>query len=275
MRLRAFLLLLCLSSNLCFAGLFDDAHAREQIETMKARIDFIENTLSGQALIELHTQSETIRIELGKLRGQLEELQEENRALRQQQKDFYLDLDSRLRALETGTPGSPLQNPGNRISDTAPPTGSTDLDRPVTTAPNTLSERSGSRLQPSDAVQRSRYDTAYDLFKDGSYDAAIAEFESFIKQYPQSQLAPAAAYWIGNSYYAQRDFDESIATQQWLIETYPASSKIPDALLNMASSQAEKGQRAIAQKTLKDLISRYPDSGAALKAKARYESIKK
>ena len=270
MRLRAFLPLLCLGSNLCFAGLFDDAYAREQIETMKARIDNIENTLSGQALIELHTQGETIRIELGKLRGQLEELQEENRTLRQQQKDFYLDLDSRLRALETG---APLQNPGNRINDIAPPTGSANHDRQAA-APGTISEHNGSRLQPPDAVQRSRYDTAYNLFKDGNYVAAIAEFESFTRHYPQSELAPAAAYWIGNSHYAQRDFDASIAAQQWLIETYPASPKVPDALLNMASSQTEKGQGAAAQKTLQDLISRYPDSGAALKAKARYGSIK-
>ena len=274
MRLRAFLPLLCLGSNLCFAGLFDDAYAREQVEAMKVRIDHIENTLSGRALIELHTQGETIRIELGKLRGQLEELQEENRTLRQQQRDFYLDLDSRVRALETGTSEAPLQNSGNKISKVVPPAGSTNHDRPVA-ALDTLSERSGSRLQPPDVVQRSRYDTAYNLFKDGSYVAAIAEFEAFIKQHPQSELAPAAAYWIGNSHYAQRDFDEAIAAQQWLIETYPASPKVPDALLNMASSQAEKGQGAAAQKTLQDLISRYPDSGAALKAKARYGSIKR
>ncbi len=275
MRVRAFLPLLFLGSNLCFAGLFDDAVAREQIESMKARIDQIENTLSGQALIELHTQGETARVELGKLRGQLEELQEENRALRQQQKDFYLDLDSRLRALETGKPGSvPLRDPSNSSIDAAPPARSFDHDS-STVAPTAFSEHSRVKLQPVDAVQRNRYDAAYDLFKNGSYVAAIEGFENFIKQYPQSELAPAAAYWIGNSHYAQRDFDEAIAAQKWLIETFPSSSKVPDALLNLASSQSEKGQSAAAQKTLQDLISRYPDSGAALKAKARYGSMKK
>jgi len=274
MWLRAFLSLLCLGSNLCFAGLFDDAYAREQIESMKARIDFIENTLSGQALFELHTQGETLRIELGKLRGQLEELQEENRALRQQQKDFYLDLDNRLRALETGTSEAPLRNSGNKSGRATPLAESANHDKPVT-APGVLSERSGSRLQPPDAVQRSRYDTAYSMFRDGDYVAAITEFEAFIKQYPQSELAPAAAYWIGNAHYAQRNFDEAIAAQQRLIEQYPTSAKVPDALLNMASSLTEKGQTTAAQKTLQDLISRYPDSGAALKAKARYGSIKK
>lgn len=274
MRVRAFLPLLCLGSNLCFAGLFDDAVAREQIVSMKARIDQIENTLSGQALIELHTQGETTRVELGKLRGQLEELQEENRVLRQQQKDFYLDLDSRLRALETGTPGVSPRSPDNQSRDVVPPAGLVNQNNPVV-APGLFPERGVTRLQPPDAVQRNRYDAAYSLFKNGSYVAAITEFEAFIKQYPQSELAPAAAYWIGNAHYAQRDFDEAIAAQQWLIETYPASPKIPDALLNLASSQSEKGQRAAAKKTLQDLISRYPDSAAALKAKARYGSMKK
>ncbi|MDT8363960.1 MAG: tol-pal system protein YbgF [Nitrosomonas sp.] len=275
MRLRAFLLLLFLGSNPCFAGLFDDAVAREQIEAMKARIDHIENTLAGKGLIELHTQGETIRIELGKLRGQLEELQEGNRSLRQQQKDFYLDLDSRLRALETGTSDvSSSQSSGHqRNSDIARPSEPANHDRSVIA--NTFSERGSIRLQPPDAVQRTRYDTAYNLFKDGNYVAAIVAFKDFIKQHPQSELAPSAAYWVGNSHYAQRDFDEAITAQQWLIETYPASPKVPDALLNIASSQMEKGQGSAAKKTLQDLISRYPDSGATIKAKARFGSLKK
>jgi tol-pal system protein YbgF len=130
----------------------------------------------------------------------------------------------------------------------------------------------GTRLPPSAAdlaAEQRAYDSAYDQFKSGSYPAAIAGFQSFVKTYPRSPLAPSAMYWIGNAQYAQRDFRAAIAAQRSLIATYPDSQKVPDALLNIASSQGELGDAAGARRTLEDLVARYPTSEAAGKARQR------
>lgn len=274
MLVRASLIVFLLGCNVAYAALFGDSRTQEQfdalqnkVQEMEARMQRTEEVLMGQALIELHTQTQTLRDELGKLRGLIEVLQEENRSLRKQQKDFYLDLDNRLRQLE---PDSPAVT--SRSSHTLEP--SSAVSERLTTPVDPVVSRSAAVLQLPDAEQRNRYDAAFSAFKSGNYSSAITGFENFLSQYPRSALAPAAAYWIGNAYYALRDFDKAIAAQKQLIDSYPDSTKAADGLLNMASSQVEIGQKAVARKTLNKIIADYPGSEAAEKAERRLNSLK-
>ena len=59
------------------------------------------------------------------------------------------------------------------------------------------------------------------------------------------------------------------AAQRKLLSTWPESQKAPDALLSIASAQETMGDRKSAQKTLEEVIARYPDSSAAASAKQR------
>ncbi|SDY87791.1 tol-pal system protein YbgF [Nitrosomonas sp. Nm58] len=267
MFVRASILLFLFSCNVSFAGLFDDAQAREQIELlnkqiqeMEARIGSMEETLKNQAILELYSQIEAFKIELGKLHGQIEILSEENKLLKKQQKDFYIDLDGRLRQVEPASHDTP-------ISLDSPPHAPLPAATTVTAGASPVA-------QPTDMSERDAYNTSYNLFKEGDYSGAIAQFENFLKRYPTSNLAPGATYWIGNAYYALRDFRAAINTQQKVVELYPNSSKAPDAMLNIASSQLEMAEVPAAKKILQNLITKYPNSEAAEKAKRRLTSLK-
>ena len=133
---------------------------------------------------------------------------------------------------------------------------------------------SANELAPAGPAENSAYKEAYDLFKNGEYANAIAQFESFLGNYPQSNLAPGAAYWVGNARYALRDYQLAIDAQRKLISTYPDSSKVPDAFLNIASSQQEMGDSKASKHTLENLLAKYPNSDAAKKAKQRLANIK-
>jgi tol-pal system protein YbgF len=85
---------------------------------------------------------------------------------------------------------------------------------------------------------------------------------------------PSAQYWIGNSYYALRDFKNAITAQEKLLSSYGDSAKAPDAMLNIASSHQEMNKKTAAKKTLETLIGRYPGSDAAEKAKRRLANLK-
>ena len=107
MLIRAFFLLLLMSCNISYAALFGDDEAREQIQVlrkqvseMEARIAKMEQALNSQALLELYAQVETLGLELGKLNGQVEMLSNDNTLLQKRQRDFYIDLDNRLREIE-------------------------------------------------------------------------------------------------------------------------------------------------------------------------------
>ena len=82
-------------------------------------------------------------------------------------------------------------------------------------------------------------------------------------------LAPSAQYWVGNAHYALKDYRAAITSQRQLMTTYPDSQKVPDAMLNISSSQIELGDTSGAKRTLDDLVQRYPASEAADRAKKR------
>ena len=308
MLIRAFCLLLLISSNASYAGLFGDDKAREQIsalrqqvEEMEARIAKMEEALKSQALLDLYTQVETLGLELGRLRGQIEVLSNDNASLQKRQRDFYIDLDSRLRLIED--PDAPLPTytaPADDDSSAIPEQSTNSITAPpasgqseqsgaenfasqaqlmpeaetVNTEPQTMIAAIPEHdLKPAGATEKQVYDAAYSLFTNGDYSGAKQQFEAFLNHYPQSSLAPSAAYWIGNAHYALRDFQDAIDSQRDLICRYPDSPKVPDAMLNIASSQNEMADSKAARKTLEDLITQYPFSDAAEKAKQRLNRL--
>lgn len=306
MLIRAFLLLVLLSCNVSYAALFGDDEAREQISAlrkqvkeMEARIAKMEEALNSQALLELYSKVETLEQELGKLNGQIEMLGNDNALLQKRQRDFYIDLDNRLRQIEQqspqkrspsshvepnkGAPGSAAapSSPSEQQAAAAPPL---DADTAIPESPSSEAANAAvtqdpgvvaaNELMPPGTTESGAYKTAFDLFKNGEYANAIAQFEGFLENYPQSNLAPGAAYWIGNARYALRDYQLAIDAQRKLISKYPASNKVPDALLNIASNQLEMGDSKASKQTLENLLAKYPQSDAAKKAKQRLANIK-
>ena len=296
MLIRVFLLLLLLSCNVSYAALFGDNEAREQIAAlrkqvseMEARIAKMEQALNSQALLELYAQVETLGLELGKLNGQIEMLSNDNALLQKRQRDFYIDLDNRLRQIEqpgkksSSAPAAPASfSDSTSVKEqvAAPPLAggvvpeTSSSDEAAASGAPASSVVSANELALSGPAENSAYKEAYDLFKNGEYANAIAQFESFLGNYPQSNLAPGAAYWIGNARYALRDYQLAIDAQRKLISTYPDSSKVPDAFLNIASSQQEMGDSKASKHTLENLLAKYPSSDAAKKAKQRLANIK-
>jgi tol-pal system protein YbgF len=239
------------------AALFDDDEARKRIDALRVRVDQLEQQLSQRleskdaALADMFRDVEQIKADIAKLRGQYEVLTYELEQAQKRQRDLYLDLDGRLRKIEGG-PGPAAAT----STDTSPAAAGGAAPTPP--------------ARPGDAASEQRaYDSALEQFKSGSYPAAIASFQSFVKSYPKSPLAASGLYWVGNAQYAQRDFRAAIATQRQLLATYPDSQKVPDALLNVASCQIELGDAPGARKTLEEIVAKYPTSEAAGKAKQR------
>jgi tol-pal system protein YbgF len=224
------------------AGLFDDDEARKAILDLRARIDAVNSRLDGKAdkttNLDLAGQNEQLRQEIAKLRGQIEVLTNELANEQRRNKDFYTDLDARLRKFE-------------------PQKVSVD-GREVDVA----------------ADEQKSYDAALALFKAGNYKGAAGAFGSFVRRYPQSGFAAAAYYWLGTSQYAQRDYRGAINALQTVVRSFPDNPKAPDALLNISSCQTELKDKAGAKKTLETLVGQYPNSAAAGTAKERLASLK-
>jgi tol-pal system protein YbgF len=266
------------------AGLFDDDEARRRIELLRqelakqgndneARIARLEESIRNIGVVELLRTLEELNAEIARLRGQVEVLANESQQVQKRQRDFYLDLDSRLKRLEGGTAAAPA-NPA--AGTAAPATGPSTVSAPAT-AP------AGGDFGPGPPKVASRedqarevkaYDAASNLFRRNDFPSAVDAFRAFLKDYPSSQLASNANYWIGISYANMRDYPRALAAQGELLNRYPQSAKAPDAMLAIAAIQAEQGDNGSARNTLEDIIARYPLSEAAGKARTRLAALR-
>jgi tol-pal system protein YbgF len=228
-----------LASLQAHAALFGDDEARRAILDVRTKVDTLQQSKAeSTAVLELSNQNEQLRQEIARLNGQIEVLSNEVTNAQQRQKDFYVDLDNRLRKLE-------------------PQVVTVD----------------GEQATVQQSEQRS-YDDALALFKSGDYKKSAAAFTDFVQRYPQSAYAPSAQYWVGNALYAQRDYRNAIAAQQALLKKYPDNPKAADALLNIASSYTELKDRAAAKKTLESLVAKYPNAPSAQTARERLANFK-
>jgi tol-pal system protein YbgF len=239
-------LALVLLPSVSFAGIFDDDEARRAILDVRTKIDAVSTKLDAKldtkadksSALDLSNQNEQLRAEVAKLRGQIEVLANDLANTQRRQQDFYVDLDNRLRKME--------------------PKRMTVDGKEATVEVN----------------EQRAYDAAMSLFKAADYKNASAAFSSFSVNYPQSVFAGSAQYWLGNSYYAQRDCKNTIASLQTLVKNYADHPKTPDAMLNIAACQLELKDKPGSKKTLEAVMKQYPDTEAAQAAKSRMSSVK-
>lgn len=239
----------------------------KQQEAVDARIGKLEEAAKVQPLLDLFTQLEALKLEMSKLRGQVEVLNNNIENTGKRQRDMYIDLDTRLRRLEQQSAAGPAPVPA--APGAVAPASAAPAPAAISTTPPVPAV-----TMASPGAENQTYDAAQAQRRIGNYQGAIVAFQNFIKQYPQSNLAPRAQYWIGDSYFNLRDFKLAIASQQTLIKTYPDSPSVPDAMLNIASSQIEMGESITGRRTLEDLVARYPVSDAADKAKRRLATLR-
>ncbi len=230
------------------AGLFADDDARQKIEVLEARVLALEDVLKQQtdalreSMITLQGQIDGLTRELRVIRGQNEEVAHGLQDAEKRQKDFYVDLDSRLRHFETAEASVPSEV--NPASDTVM---AADPDDP--------------------APENRAYEKAYGLFKASNHDAAVKAFREFINQYPKSVHVQSAYFWLGNSKIVLRDFKGAQGSYEVLLKNFPDFYKAADALFNLAECKRELNLKDEAKKTLQQIVTKYPGSEAASKAK--------
>jgi tol-pal system protein YbgF len=124
----------------------------------------------------------------------------------------------------------------------------------------------------SEAVRRD-YAAAARALEKKDYRTAITRFKEFLKKNPKSRLANNAQYWIGECYYALREFDQAIVEFDAVRRKYPQGEKVPAALLKQGFSFAELGEKVNARLVLQELVEKYPQSQEAARAKTRLKAL--
>lgn len=135
------------------------------------------------------------------------------------------------------------------------------------------SDAGPSRGNAADASRAAdEYRAAVALVRSGEKDAAIAALRKFIAAYPRHDYADNAQYWLGEAYYAHRDYENALLAFRATIETYPRGNKVPDALLKVGYCYQALGKTDKARAVLEQVVNLYPKSEPAALAAKRLET---
>ncbi len=122
---------------------------------------------------------------------------------------------------------------------------------------------------PSDTL----YQNALRDFTTGKYDLSRQEFGDYVKNFPNTDLASNAQFYLGEISYQQGDFKDAIAQYNLVLGNYPQSYKLAAALLKKALAELELGIRATATRDLKEVVRRFPGSDEARRAQAKLKEL--
>ena len=139
------------------------------------------------------------------------------------------------------------------------PAGSgTGLPGPAPTSPPTVAVgTSPQRL----------WDTAYADYTSGQWDLAVLGFESYIRNFPKSDMADDAEVLIGNSYLNDAKYEKAVEAYDTTIRNYPNGNAVPEAYFKKGLALKNLKQLDRAREAFEFAAKNYPDSDAGRLAK--------
>jgi tol-pal system protein YbgF len=242
-----------------------------RVETLDAQVSSQQNTQSktGNALrskqADLGSLLNQIRDELKALTGRLEEIEYHATRRTEAWEKAETEMQNRLE-----TVGNTLQSSLDRIVRLEQYLGLEPSEKlQKTSEGEKAATGSSGGTETADAL----YVRAKEQFDNGKYETAQKLFESYLKQYPKTEKADNAQFWIGEIYYREKWYEKAILEYQKVIETYPKGNKLRSALLKQGLAFLNLGDKDNARLILKELVRKHPDSSEAKIAGQRLEGF--
>lgn len=208
-----------------------------KLAELERRLVSMERVVQNDSLVNLVASVDAMQQDLNTLRGQVEELSFASDSAAKRQRELYLDLDNRIQSLEKGGVAATSSSVGG-----LPMPGGSD---------------------------EGNYRAAFDLLKEGQYEAAASAFSQFLTAYPDSNLSDNAQYWLAESYYVSQKFKEALPEFETVVRDYSGSAKTPDALLKIGYCNYELANWDAARAALSRVEKEYSDTTAARLASQR------
>ena len=118
------------------------------------------------------------------------------------------------------------------------------------------------------------FDEARGDYAAGQWPLALQGFDMFLRQFPQSELAPAAQYYIGETYRLDGKDDEALAAYRTVIRNYPNSSEhVAAAYYRQGLLLEQMGQREEAIASYRYVVENYPELEPAIFAQQGLERL--
>ena len=253
----------------------------------------------SRRLADTRADLDSLKSSVASLRGALQDSQHRHNGA------DVADLDRRLQALEGRSPAPGEVPPSTSVQSAPPasydasreppsgagPVARVEPVRPSSVEPTRPPTQAAPPAAPPPGPAVSDAPRSADLERDlaragatdyrdglqqyqrGDYAKSIQSLRGYVNKNPTGEYVANAHYWIGESYYAQRKYNEAILEYNEILVNSPKSDRVPAALLRQASAFAELGDKIDARLILQKLTAEHPNTDEAAKAKQKLLSL--
>ena len=111
------------------------------------------------------------------------------------------------------------------------------------------------------------YQAAERDFRSGRGSLAMDEFRTFIAQFPTSESAPKAQYYMGVIYDRDEDYENAVKAYDAVLERYAENPSTRDAQYGKAVALMKLGRKVEAKKEFETFLKKYPSDDNAAQAR--------
>ena len=251
-----------------------------QLARLEQKVGQLEGVRHNQAVVG--AQLDQMQLDIGRLGGQVEEAVV--KANRQEEKLGQMQQTQMTSLLELQKSVDDLNRRMNQLAtslgyrDLASPSASSEGAGGEKKVPEIAQVAGGPPATPGESQKalgpQALYDQAMQLFRSGDFPKAREGFTRFLGLYPKTDLASNAQFWLGECYFAEKNYSDAIRAYDKLVKEYPKSEKVSSAWLKIGMGFLELGDKDAGKIALKKVIKDYPQSTQAQVAKRKLAQIK-
>lgn len=275
--------------GLCFVPGTARAQSAMDPYELEERLQRIEETLrelqdqgasggsggGGPSVQRMNDLEELIRT----LTGQVEQLGYDVRTVKDKLDRLETETNFRLNQLEGNPNGAP---PAAAVSGTEPssdpaadpagdpaadPGAEPDGPKPPGTIGDIPAPEPGSSAEET-------YNQAMDHLTRAEYDQALGLFQQVVQNYPDTDYAAQAQYWIADIHYVQKDYQKAAVAFAEVLKKYPNAGRGPEAMLKLGLSLIKIDKKKEGCSALGAIKSKYPKASDAILSRAEREAKK-
>lgn len=238
-----------------------------RVELLKNQLDQREALTQTMRLLQVASDSltkvsaRTVSIQgdvRGEMRGVREQMLQVQTLLGQSQATIARlrsEIESRAVAPAAPLPVGPAVPPPSAAGKVVPPVADSAVPSRVP-GPNQL------------------YSDGRDQLTRGASATARIYFQELLTNYPSSDYAPDAQFWIAESFAREKNLAAADAAYAAVVSTHPTSAKAPTALYKRAQVMVQQGNTVQARQLLEQVIARYPRSDEAELAAEQLKTLR-
>jgi tol-pal system protein YbgF len=107
------------------------------------------------------------------------------------------------------------------------------------------------------------YLSAYKAYKGGKGAEAREQFTKMLNDYPDNEYSDNARFWIAESFYEEKSYEDAILAYEELFKKNPKSDKIAGAMLKQGAAFYELNDKKTGNIVLEKLVEKFPNSEQA------------